>query len=117
MDRSALRRNLQAQIRDTEKHLEFLKEELDSVSENYVQVKFIEGFNESTEPSNYLYTYRDPSGELVVGDIVLAGFKNALARVEKLSRGDYDGQVKNITTKLEKKHLIGQPPSYSGYVR
>lgn len=83
-DRATYRRELQQAIKDTEDHLFNLRMELEDVERNYVQVRFIEGFNEYSAPSERLYTYIDPSGELVAGDYVLAGFKNALAVVERI---------------------------------
>ena len=104
-DRSSYRRELQAAIRDQAEHLANLRRELEKVEDNYVQVKFIEGYNEFTSPSDTLYTYRDPSGRLCEGDIVLAGFKNALARVVSLGPGSYDGIVKDIQVRLVTERL------------
>jgi hypothetical protein len=89
---------------DFEGDFEFEVEDLDK----YVQVKF--------PGTSYPYTYRDPSGKLEVGDIVkvprvnhyAAGFSNldGIAEVVALGRGHWDGEVKDITTRLRREELV-----------
>lgn len=67
----------------------------------YVQVNFME-----YSSSSYRYTYRDPSASLQVGDVVeVPTTSQGLPRVAKvvaLGRGSWDGEVKDVTARLER---------------
>lgn len=66
---------------------------------HYVQVVFMGG------STGNRYTYIDPSGSLRVGDLVLAGYADAPAKVVALGKGSYEGPYKDLVCKLEKKIL------------
>lgn len=71
----------------------------------FVQVRFLNG---GTGPFlGKLYTYRDPSGSLKVGDTVeVQGAGSlSLATVEKLVRGDFKGNILDVKARLVKENL------------
>ena len=82
---------------------------LDTIEEledenHYVQVVFMGATN------GQRYTYIDPSGKLEVGDLVLAGYADAPARVVALGKGEgYSGPYKDLKHKLTKTILRAEP--------
>ena len=75
-------------------------EELDS----FVQVVLM---GPSANP--YAWTYRDPSGQLEVGDVVEVPYgyddRPVLAKVEALGRGTWRGAVKDVAATLIRAEL------------
>ena len=73
-----------------------LTEALEYDPTSYVQVT-VQGYTPA-------YTYRDPSGRLMVGDIVQVPFgvsgRLKLATVTKLGKGTYRGPVKDVTARF-----------------
>lgn len=83
--------------------LEALEDALEYDPTPYVRVKLLNG------ATSRLYTYRDVSGTLEVGDLVevpvgISGTQ--IGRVAKLGRGDYKSKVKDVTSKLVTEPLV-----------
>lgn len=85
--------------------LNFLIHEYDEQYTSYVQVSF----NRDASSAGQWYTYRDPSGELTVGDYVLVptqlGGSDVLATVRSLEKGSWTGQISDVTARLERRDL------------
>lgn len=86
-----------------------LRDEIDALlnpPESVVQVSIRGG---ATRDSNGLYSYRDPSGTLVEGDLVRVpfGWNNAptIAVVKKLGRGNYKGSLKDVGSRFVAEEL------------
>jgi hypothetical protein len=79
--------------------------EYDDITTSYVQVSF----NRATNSAEQLYTYRDPSNELAVGDYVLVPARGSgndvMATVRALGRGTWTGPISLVSAKMIREDL------------
>ncbi len=86
---------LEDRLTDTHDEIDAVLRELEALrdtNKSYIQVRFPGSLKN--------YTYEDPSGEVEVGDYVLAGYGSP-SQVVALGHGGFKGQIYPIRARLE----------------